>query len=443
MEAHVRVRPVLLALCAALLALSLPAAASATKHRHHPPHHNRGLTIAATPNPISSGEPVLIYGQLNAPDHANKQITLWHHISGNPHRAFTVVQRTTTDANGFWSIQRAPGVVTTNRSWFATAGRGVHSRTVRERVHATVTLDQPSGTLTTATPITFTGSISPARFRGRIMLQQQVGNNGDHWRTIGSGPVVVHPGSARFDNAGLQIAHRFRQAGDYTLRAVFRGDRRNIRSESTPISITVQQQQVAGFTINASASTTDFAQSITISGTLTNGANTSVTLFGRDERGGNFQPLAAGTTDASGNYSFLQTPTRNTIYQVRVTTNPAQQTAPLFVGVHDVVSIAASATSGSVGGAVTFTGTVQPSKVGHVIFLQRLDGGVWRTVVVGHVGAGSNYALAYVLDSAGSVQFRTLVPGGPVNQRGISSAVTIAVTPSSASVLNSKLPAAS
>jgi hypothetical protein len=429
----VRVRPVLLVVCAALLALALPTAASAK--RHHPPHHNRGLTIAATPNPISSGEPVLIYGQLNTPDHAGKQITLWHHISGNRHRRFTIVQRTTTDANGFWSISRAAGVVTTNRSWFATAGHGVHSRTVHERVHATVTLDQPTGALVTATPITFTGSVAPNHRGQQAILQEQVGNNGDHWRTIDHGRIGP--------DSKFSIVHRFRQAGDHTLRAVFRGDRRNIRGESTPVSITVEQQQVAGFTIGASATSIDFGQSVTISGTLTNGANTSVTLFGRNEQGGGFAPLAAGMTDANGSYSFTESPTRNTIYQVRVTTNTAQQTAPLFVGVHDVVSIAASATSGSVGGAITFTGTVQPSKVGHVIFLQRLDGGVWRTVVVGHVGAGSNYALAYVLDSAGSVQFRTLVPGGPVNQRGVSSAVTIAVTPSTASSLNSKLPAAS
>jgi hypothetical protein len=435
MEDPVRVRPVLLAVFAAVLALALPTSALAQRHRHNPPHHNRGLTIAAAPNPISTGEPVLIYGQLNGAGHAGQQITLWHHISGT-HRGYTVVKRTTTDANGFWSVPRAAGVVTTNRSWFATAGHGIHSRTVHERVHATVTLDQPTAALVTATPVTFTGTVAPRHAGQRVELQQQVGDNGDRWRTIDRGRIGA--------NSAYAITHRFRSAGDRTLRTVFRTDRRNLRGESTPISITVEQQQVAGFTIGASATSIDFGQSVTVNGTLTNGANTSVTLFGRDEAHGPFQPLAAGTTDANGAYSFTQAPPRNTIYQVRVTTNPAQQTAPLFVGVHDVVSIAASAASGAVGSTITFSGTVQPSKVGHVVVLQRLDGAIWRTVVVGRVDAGSNYGLAYVLDSAGSVQFRTLVPGGPVNQRGISSAVTIAVTPSSASVLsNSSLPPAS
>jgi hypothetical protein len=436
LEDHVRVRFVLLAVLAAAVALAAPAAASAKRHRHNPPHRNRGLTIAATPNPISTGEPVLIYGQLNEPSHAGVRITLWHHINGRT-RGYTVVQRTTTDANGFWSIARAAGVVTTNRSWFATAGRGVHSRTIHERVRATVTLNEPSGPLTTRTPIAFTGTVAPNHTGQKVILQQQVGPNGDRWRTIDSGRIAA--------GSTFSIVHRFGQPGDRTLRAVFRGDRRNVRGESTPISITVQQQQVAGFTIAASATSIDFGQSVTISGTLDNGANTSVTLFGREERGGPFQPLATGTTDASGNYSFTQSPARNTIYQVRVTTTPATKTAPLFVGVHDVVSIAASTTSAKVGDAVTFTGTVQPSKTGHVVFLQRMDGGVWRTVVVGRVGAGSSYALAYVLDSAGSIPFRVLVPGGPVNQRGISPAVTVAVVPSAASTLSNSgsLPPAS
>jgi hypothetical protein len=430
----VRPRLPLLAALIAAVALAAPAAAVAKRHRHNPPHHNRGLTIAAAPNPISTGEPVLIYGQLNGPDHAAKQIVLWHNISGVP-GGFTRVTQTSTDASGFWSIQRAPGVVTTNRAWFVTAGHGVHSRTIRERVHATVTLDQPAGDLLTRRPIAFTGTVAPNHAGQRVILQAQNGVNGDQWRTIDHGRIG--PGSA------FSIVHRFRQPGDRTLRAVFRGDRRNLRGESTPISITVQQEQVAGFTIGASATSIDFGASTTISGTLDGGASTSVTLFARNERGGRFRPLAAGTTDAAGAYAFTQSPTRNTLYQVRVTTDPSHRTAPLFIGVHDVVSIAASATSGHVGEQITLFGTVQPSKDGHVILLQRLDGGVWRTVEAGRVGAGSSYALAYALETAGSTTLRTLVPGGPANQRGVSSAVTIAVDPSPADLLpSSGLPAA-
>ena len=79
---------------------------------------------------------------------------------------------------------------------------------------------------------------------------------------------------------------------------------------------------------------------------------------------------------------------------------------------------------------MTFTGTVQPSKVGHLILLQRLDNGIWQTVAFGRVGAGSAYSIPYTLSAAGSAQYRTVVPGGPVNQRGVSSAVQVTANPS-------------
>ena len=291
------------------------------------------------------------------------------------------------------------------------------------RIAATITLDQPSGPLTTATRIAFTGTVTPAGAGRRILLQRQAGVNGDRW-------VTIDGGFARADGT-YTIVHRFRIPGDRTLRTVLQPNRRTLRTASTPISITVQQLQVAGFTINASADPIDFGSSVTITGTLTGGANTSVTLFARDEWRGVLRAIATGTTDGGGNYSFTQSPPRNTVYQVRVTTNPRQRTARLYEGVKDVVSIAASAASAPVGTVVTFSGTVQPSKVGHIVLLQRLDNGIWQTVAFARVGAGSAYSIPYALAAAGTASYRTVVPGGPVNQRGVSSAVQVTATPSS------------
>lgn len=421
-----RPRLALLAALAAVVALAVPAAAQAR------------LTIAAAPNPISAGDPVLIYGHLDGPDQAGKRVVLWHRIAGRGD-GFTPVARTTTDANGFWSIERAAGVVTTNRWWFATARRGIRSRTVAERVRAVVTLDQPTGALVTGRPIAFTGTVSPNHVGQRVILQRQVGEDGDRWRRIDHGRIG--PGS-RFE-----IVHRFRRPGERTLRVVFPGDRRNIRGESTPISITINQEQVEGFTIVSSSPSILFGASVTISGTLAGGANTSVTLFAHGQgRVGphRFRPIAAGTTDADGNYAFVQSPVRNTVYQVRVTSDQQRRTARLFQGVHRVVTIAASATEGQVGDEVAVTGTVQPGRPGHVVFLQRLAGdGTWRTIAVTRLGDGSAYLFAHLLDTPGTEQLRAFVPGGPANQRGVSSAVSIAVSPSPASELpDSELPAA-
>lgn len=291
-----------------------------------------------------------------------------------------------------------------------------------ERIAATVTLDQPSADLTTATPIAFTGTVSPANAGNRILLQRQASLDGDRW-------VAVDGGFVRADGR-YTIVHRFRVPGDRSLRTLLLPNRHTLRSPSTPISITVQQLQVAGFTIGSSAQPIDFGQSVTIAGTLTGGATTSVTLFARDEWRGRLHAIATTTTDANGAYSFVQTPPRNTAYQVRVTTDPHTRTARLFQGVRDVVSIAASTTTAAVGDIVTFSGTVQPNKSGHVILLQRLDGGIWRTIAVARVGDGSAYAIPYTLAAPSSAQYRTLIPGGPVNQRGVSSAVEVTGSPS-------------
>ncbi|MBS1871452.1 MAG: hypothetical protein JSS99_17505 [Actinobacteria bacterium] len=290
------------------------------------------------------------------------------------------------------------------------------------RVAATVTLDQPSGDLTTATPIAFTGTVSPANAGHRVLLQRQASALGDRW-------VTVDGGFVRADGR-YTIVHRFRAPGDRTLRALLQPNRRTLRSPSTPISITVQQLQVAGFTIGSSAQPIDFGGTITISGTLSGGASTSVTLFARDEWRGRLHPIATATTDTNGAYAFTQSPPRNTVYQVRVTTDPHHRTARLFQGVRDVVSIAASTTTANVGDVVTFSGSVQPSKAGHVVLLLRLDGGVWRAVAAARVGVGSTYAIPFTLAAAGSAQYRTLVPGGPLNQRGLSSAVQVTANPS-------------
>jgi hypothetical protein len=304
----------------------------------------------------------------------------------------------------------------------ATASAHRHTNHHRPRIAATVSLDQPSGDLTTATPVSFTGTVSPADAGHRILLQRQAALDGDRW-------VAVDGGFVRADGS-YTIVHRFRVPGDRTLRTLLLPNRRTVRSPSSPISITIQQLQVAGFTITSSAQPIDFGQSVTISGTLTGGTNTSVTLFARDEWRGRLHPIATGTTDVNGAYAFTQSPPRNTAYQVRVTSDPHTRTARLFQGVRDVVSLTASATTVTVGDVVTFSGTVQPNKSGHVILLQRLDGGIWRTVAVARIGDGSAYTIPFTLAAAGSAQYRTLVPGGPVNQRGVSSAVQVTANPS-------------
>jgi hypothetical protein len=400
------------------------------------PHHNRGLTINATPNPIVTGESVLIYGQLNGANHAGQTIYLYHRI--NPQTRFTVIGHTTTGSNGFYAFTREEGVVTTNRSWFVRGPKGTHSRTIHERVAAAITLAASSATGDTRTPITFTGHVDPSGVHvgDRIYLQQQSSAGGDDWRTFKSGVLDA--------SGNYSIAYRFLVAGQHDVRALIRHDVFNYAAASDPTTVSIQQAQNATFTINTSAPVIDDNTPATITGVLypTAGGTVGlpgvmVTLFARQD-GTQFEPVGQATTGTDGRYLFTVTPQHNTIYQVRtaLAPPPIRHTAVLYEGVRDLVTLNASSTTSQVGQSVTFTGTVQPDKTGHVIYLQMQGkNGDWNTVEIRHVNASSAYEFKWTFGYPGTHTFRTLVTGGPENVSGHSPAVAVTVTLPSVSTL--------
>jgi hypothetical protein len=426
---------VLASLLTALVSVAAPGVVSAA------PHHNHGLTINATPNPIITGDAVLIYGQLNTPNRANQMIVLYHRVNPAPH--FTVIGVTKTDAFGFYEFTREEGIVLTNRSWFVRAPLlpgNIHSRTIHERVAAALSLAPSSITGDTGHPITFTGHVLPAVVHSgeSVFLQAQVGAAGDEWRTIKRGVIDA--------SSNYSIPYRFAIPGVRDLRVAFRGDVRNIAAVSDTVSVTIQQVQNPTFTINTSASIIDDGSSATISGvlyqvpatatsTLLPEPNVNVTLWGRQDNG-TPQRLDHATTGMDGSYTFTASPQHNTVYQVRTTFAPARHTALLFEGVRDVVTINPSSTTSMVGQTVTFTGTVQPDKAGHVIELQRLGkDGDYHTVAIGVVNVSSAYKFVWRFGSPGVHTFRTVVPGGPENVSGHSPAVAITVSPAPISTL--------
>ncbi|HEX3802819.1 MAG TPA: hypothetical protein VHV75_08285 [Solirubrobacteraceae bacterium] len=424
MRTHTLARSALgAAILVASLVLALPNLASAATH-HRGPRYNHGLTIAATPDPITAGEGVLIYGQLKGPDSAHKRIYLFHRI--NPASRFTIVGVRRTNAQGFYEFVRADGVVVSNRNWFVAGPYGTHSRTIHELVSAIVTLNASSAGVTTAQPVTFTGTVSPTHSHERVLLQQQNSTSGDGWQTIAAGSTN---GSSAF-----AITHRFRSAGSYTLRTYFPSDPRNLASESSTITETVQQEQNPSFTIGGSAAVIADGQPVTISGTLyaagstTPQPNTQVTLYGKQIHGA-FKALASGTTDSSGNYTFTQIPLHNAVYLVETAGGAHEQTAHLYVGVQDVVTISASASTIAVGAPVTISGTATPEHSGHVIYLQEQNSaGDWVNVESGYVSASSTYSFSYTPGQLGTLQLRVAITGGPVNVGNVSTPVTVTVS---------------
>lgn len=416
---------VLASLLAAVVVAVAPSAASAA------PHHNRGLTINVTPNPILAGEGVLIYGQLNTAPVGGQTIVLFHHIGGS-HAGYTRIGSATTNAAGFYEFTRAEGVVLTNRSWFVRQDgiHTVHSRTVHERVAALVSLTANETTGDTNHPVLFTGHVTPNHRSERVFLQEQDGLAGNQWETVANG--LIGPGST------YAIANRWRLPGVRDVRVVFRGDVRNTTGSSDTVSVAIEQAQVPSFTIGASpADVVPDGSSVTISGVLdqpggdTPAPATAVTLWGhRADQA--YQAIATTATGTDGSYSFPLTgglaPSHNEIYQVRTTLAPHRHSAQLFEGVKDAVTVTPSSVSSTVGAQVSFTGTVTPDKAGHSVYLQRLGAdGDWHAVAVGVVAASSSYSFTWTFGTPGSKQFRVRIPGGPENVGGASPAVTITV----------------
>jgi hypothetical protein len=410
-----------ISLMAVSIAAALPSAAGAS------PFHNRGLTIAATPNPITAGEGVLIYGAMRGQNNGNQQVDLYHHIAGTP--GYSLIGTTQTDPQGFYEFTRAEGIVMTNRSWFVTGAGMIHSRTIYESVQAVVTLGENTGTAITGQDVTFAGTVTPAHPGQEVLLQRQ--NNAGGWGTVATGQLD--------STSSFNITRAFGRANDYTLRAVFPGDLRNARGESDAVSLNVQQQQVPGFTINSSSPIITYGQSITISGVLDQPGsnavepNTEVTLFGR-AYGGPMQAIETTTTGTDGSYSFPTpsgpslTPTTNTAYKVVTTLAPRRHTAVLFEGVSDVISLTATPTTVEVGQPVTFSGNVTPNNAGQIIYLQRLaPNGHWVIVGEHYINPDGSYSFTRVFGQPLTAQFRTRVFGDGYNIGSASSPVTVTV----------------
>ena len=84
------------------------------------------MTIDAIPNPIITGDAVLIHGQLNTTHPGGKKIVLRQRI--DPAATFTTAQTTVTSTAGFYEFAETAGGVTTNRSWFVSSPRRAAGR---------------------------------------------------------------------------------------------------------------------------------------------------------------------------------------------------------------------------------------------------------------------------------------------------------------------------
>jgi hypothetical protein len=417
----------LVPLIGSTLAVSALPAAPALAESHPSPNGSHSLTISVSENPIVEGQPIVIYGRLNAGNDGDRRVVLYHR--GDYSSTFTPVQQTTTDQSGYYAFTRLPEKVISNRSWYVRS-LGVRSATVREHVYAQLSIAGSSAAGSTVLtgphdPVRFSGTVTPANVGQELVLQRQEANGGEDWHTIQRGRVG--PGGQ------YAFVHEFRYPGDANIRVLLRADGLNIASPSDVLAYEIEQAENPALTIESSANPLVIGQPETISGALEGSADASVTLYGRTA-GGLFAALATTTTGQDGEYAFpAQTPQSSTAYQVR---SSSVQSNVLFVGVKYVVSAGTATTSIAQGQLVTLSGSVAPTSPGHVVDLQQqAASGQWVTVQRSLTSGESTFTLSRPLFVTGIVSLRAFVPGGPSNQGSASAPVVVTVTPVSAGQL--------
>lgn len=186
------------------------------------------LTVKSAPNPSTAGGRVTVSGRLSGSPEVGSPVVLWQRLPGRT--GFQRVAQASAGTAGQFTIGRPAGAVETNRFWYVTAG-GMRSRTVEQQVQATVTLTVAAPSAAPGQMRTFSGHVSPAHARQRVVLEQRSRRG---WQPLAR---------ARLDRgSNFTLRHKFLHRGAKQVRAVFPGDSRNIRSPSAVVAIAVVAQ---------------------------------------------------------------------------------------------------------------------------------------------------------------------------------------------------------
>jgi hypothetical protein len=417
------------ALVATALAVTPAAASAVVKHRpldrRARPTAGCHITLFAEPHVITSGESVQLFGQLRCPaiaDTSGQSVTLLQRV-GRPRSGERVAATLPTGTAGFYSIV-IPSVTT--NTYFSVRAAGARSGIKAVKVAPVVKLEGPRETRALLTGarnlVTFTGTVSPAAAGAVVALQREDATSNEEWRTIQLG--VVGAGGS------FTIVHKFSIPGDANIRVVVRPHPPfTVRGVSNTLSYVISQRQNPNLTLNASADPVPFGTPVILSGVVKGGANQPVTLWSHPRGTQAFTVADKTTANGSGEYKFtIPAAARNAAYRV---TSGALKSAILYEGVRYVLTAAASTATVPSGQPVTFSGTVAPVHVGHVVYLERENpfGGGFHVVDIGTVAANGTYAIAHYLFGAGKQVYRVKVPGDPENQAVSSTPFTIEVTP--------------
>jgi phospholipase C len=212
----------------AVISAAAPALASATAAGRPDPscrHHCSLVSIHASPNPSTADEVVVISGRVSGRHPRGLRVVLWRKIVHQ--RRFHRIAVTRTQAGGRYRFVGHPGSTNTNRQWYVVV-LGRRSRKVHQRVASVVTLAVSDPAPGPGETVRLRGTVTPRHINERIVIQTLLRSR---W---------VRIARARLNRASRYAAsYTFGGQGTFALRALMAGDRRNIRSSSSGVSVRV------------------------------------------------------------------------------------------------------------------------------------------------------------------------------------------------------------
>jgi hypothetical protein len=185
---------------------------------------NPNLTIESSANPISFGTPITIKGVVKGG--AGKPVTLLARKKGSS-SALAPVMSTTAGVEGKYEFVQTP---LTSTFYRVTAG-GLNSRRLFEGVKYILTAAVSAKTIQSGQPLTFAGTVTPAKAGKTVYLQRE--------NTFGGGFHIIDVGTVSAGGT-YSITHNvFGPAKAANFRIKVPGDSENQAVSSAPFSIEV------------------------------------------------------------------------------------------------------------------------------------------------------------------------------------------------------------
>jgi hypothetical protein len=196
---------------------------------------NPGLTIQASPDPITDGQSVTISGTVaSAP---KMPVTLEAHTARQ--HGFAPVAEVMTDASGNFTF---PAQSPINSTFYEVKGAGKSSAVLYEGVKDMLTAEVSKTTIQAGQKLTFSGSVSPDHSGHVIYLERQnASGTGFHVVKV----ATVLPGST------YAITHTVYDPGTKVFRVKIPGGPENEGAASAPFTIVVTPAPAAALTPEA------------------------------------------------------------------------------------------------------------------------------------------------------------------------------------------------